>query len=89
MVQSDARTEEDIDLPFSYLGAPEHDEIFEESIDTFDEEMDQDYYDDGILQSDIDHLEDESEEDDLGDDEDNISPFDYNDEFADYDELEE
>lgn len=88
MVQTDTETVGDLEFPYSYFAAAEEDEIFEEGIDTFDEEMDKDY-DDGIAQSDVDHLEDESEEDEIGDDEDNITPFVYNDEFADYDELEE
>lgn len=88
MLQSDTSTEGDKEIPFSYFANVEEDEIFEESIDTFDDQM-YNEYDDGIAQSDVDHLEDESEEDDLGDDEDDISPFAINDEFADYDELEE
>lgn len=89
MLQSDTSTEGNDEFPFSYFATVEQDEIFEEGIDTFDEQMDNEY-DDGIAQSDVDHLEDESEdEDDLGEDEDNIRPFAINDEFADYDELEE
>ena len=88
MIQSDTETDGNTGFPLSYYAAAEEDEILEDSIDTFDEAMDNDY-DDGIVQSDVDDLEEDGEEDEPGGDEDNIIPFAYNDEFADYDELEE
>ncbi|MDC7232669.1 MAG: hypothetical protein PQJ58_05520 [Spirochaetales bacterium] len=88
MLQSESGFEGEEELPVPLYAAIEQDDIFEESIDNFDDEMDN-HYDDGIAHSEPDHLEDDSEEDFPGDDEDNITPSEYKDEYADYDELEE
>ncbi|MDC7239753.1 MAG: hypothetical protein PQJ50_05265 [Spirochaetales bacterium] len=86
MIPSDNEFESSLDSdPLSFFPLEEN-EIFDENIDAYDAEMDND--DDGIEKYDIDPFEDDSEEDD-GDDEDNIIPYEYNDEFADYDELED
>ena len=88
MIQSEPDLMDDSDTPFSYLSTIEEDEIFEENIDAFDDEMDNDY-DDGIAQSYIDDQLEIDHDDDLDEDDDDISPFGYNDELEDYDELEE
>jgi len=88
MIQSEPDTIDDSDKPFSILSMIEEDEIFEENIDEFDKEMDNDY-DDGIAQSYIDDQLEIDHDDDMDDEDDDISPFGYNDELEDYDELEE
>jgi len=65
----------------------EQDEIFEENIDAFDKEMDND--DDGIEHSEIDDQFEEDSLDEDADDEDFIKPYDVDDEQHDYDELED
>lgn len=92
MIQSDSNLKDTSVSSFLYFAKVEEDDLFEQNIDAFDEQMDNEY-DDGIAQSNIDdHLEtdiDQDDEEELDDDENNIHPFIYDDELEDYDQLED
>jgi hypothetical protein len=92
MIHSDSDLKDASVLPFMYFTTAEEDDLLEQGIDAFDEQMDKEY-DDGIAQSNIDdHLEREIDQDDeegVLDDDEKILPFIYNDELEDYDQLED